>query len=530
MSAPRSYNLLCESWIPVVWRDDATERKEPKIGIREALERAPEIRCISHTSPFIEFGLYRILITIVLDAYIDAGKRPTIGNMRQMLESGEFDAEVISGYLEKYRSGFELWGNGQRFLQVQTPDCLKKDQRKSVTSVFSAIPSGTSVVHWHHLQDKELKVSAEAIAGMLASVSPFNFMGKFGEVRTLVGDPPLYALPEGGCLFETIALNLPRPSGRITLAEEMRRGPAWRTPMANLPRTPTLAEGFTWPVRKVALLQDQEPLTEAYNASAYNERKKEERAKLGRLFIWRDPNGATESSERALDHVSGRAEFPVWRDAIPLLLISAEGDILRAERPWLASKSVVRRSRPEVVTNALRILEGRSLRVAVYGMKKKQGDGGGDMKVEEWFRSVLSFPAEIARDERLSAQALDAFKTAQRVADATRTAIRMLRPKRDALPRQKVKLNEVRRQEGDRIGQFWQALEPVLAHSYLDDLAVQNPDARKTLNDRLRSEARAAFRAASDPQRRSADGLFRIANASNYLERRLGQTLKDKNS
>ena len=104
MTDPRSYDLLCAPWIPVVWREESNEPKKPKIGIRKALERAHEIRAISHTSPFIEFGLYRLLITIVLDAYIDARKRPTIGKMKDMLAATQFDSCVIKCYLEKYKA------------------------------------------------------------------------------------------------------------------------------------------------------------------------------------------------------------------------------------------------------------------------------------------------------------------------------------------------------------------------------------------------------------------------------------------
>src|SRR5690349_6515229 len=112
MSEPRSYDLLCQPWIPIVWKSGAVN----KVGIREALKRAAEICCIAHTAPFIEFGLYRLLITIVLDAYIVAEKRPTIGKMRQMIEASKFDECVIQEYLTKYGEGFELWGDGARFL------------------------------------------------------------------------------------------------------------------------------------------------------------------------------------------------------------------------------------------------------------------------------------------------------------------------------------------------------------------------------------------------------------------------------
>ncbi len=530
MSKARSYNLLCQPWIPIVWCREATDPKVQKVGILEALKYAPEIRCISHTSPFIEFGLYRLLITIVLDAYIVAGERPTIGKMRQMLKAGSFDVDLINCYLEKYKEGMELWGDEERFLQRIPAD---GKEAEAVVRMFAAIPSGTNVTHWHHEVEAEIGVPEEVAAQFLTTVSPWNFKVKPGEVRTLAGDPPKYALVLGETLFETIVLNLPRASGRVSAKQELDHGPSWRTLLAldRLPKVPTVTQGYTWPVRIIKLDDEGEQVAKATNYSAYkgpsekaikaNATNRNPDVLYAAPVGWRDPHAGTLTSLDEVAHIKTRPGVPVWRDAVPLFLVSSKGEVLRGEK---------RRSRPEVVTNALRVLNGKDLRVAVYGMRKKSG-GGGDVKVEEWFRSVMTLPAEVARDERLSYQAIDAFKTAQRVADATRTAMRMLRPKMDALPRQKVKLNEVRRMEGDRLGQFWQALEPVLAHSFLDDLTAQAADAKSKLYDRLRKEALDAFKAAADPQRRSADGLFRIANASNYLERRFTRLLpRDKNS
>ncbi len=516
MSDSRSYNLLCLPWIPVVWRDDAAEPKEPKIGIREALQRAPEIRCISHTSPFIEFGLYRLLITVVLDAYIVAGKRPTIGKMRQMLSDGMFDDCVIGDYQEKYEQGFELWGDGERFMQVTAVP----GSADPVAKMVAPIPSGTKVTHWQHTLASDIALDEAEAAQELCACNPFCFDYAPSDVCTLAGDPPLYVLVQGESLLETLVLNLPRPSGRVTVASEAAAGPRWRTEVGNanqVPSAPTICQGWTWPVRKIRLNDptDAEPVGTALNTAGAGKSETKKRVRS-----WRDPNAGTVTSADRLSHIRGREGMILSRDLLPLFLIGSEGESLRGEK---------KRTRPEVVTNALRVKEDKRLRMTVYGFIDK---GGKNNKVfRTWLRSSLTFPAEVARDDRLSYQALGAFKTAQKVADATRTAMRMLRPKMDALPRQKAKLNEVRRLEADRIGQFWESLEPVLAHSYLEDLAAQKADAKKTLTGKLREEAMATFKAAADPQRRSADGLFRIANASNWLERRLARLLpKEKNS
>jgi len=544
MSGSQSYNLLCKEWIPVIWRDDAAaEPRALKIGIREALQRAHDIQCISHTAPFIEFGLYRLLITIVLDAHIVAGQRPTIGKMRTMLDKGQFDEPIVDQYLKSQSGCFDLWAKDVPFLQCRPASHGgKQPSPKAVVSMFPAIPSGTNVAHWHHYGEDEATLSEDIAAQLLTTVSPFNFKVKPGEARTLAGDPPLYALVLGKNLFETIVLNLPRPSGRITAKQEQDNGPAWRTQLdlTKLPKTPTVAQGFTWPVRVIELENEGAMVAKAINQAAYNKPTDKAKGKGGNLYDakygWRDPSAGVETTRDAITHIKARPGVPIWRDAVPLFLVASEGETLRADR---------RRSRPEVISNALRVLDTPQFRVAVYGMRKK--GGGGDVKVEEWFRSVLTLPTEVARDSRLSARAIDAFKTTQKVADALQTGLRMLRAPSES---KKAARKDTHREEGDALAIFWQSLEPVLSHSYLrargastrddegqvglepvlshsylDALARNDSKAEEGLWDKVWRQAREAFSGATGPHRRTADGLFRIANASNWFERKLATLL-----
>jgi hypothetical protein len=60
-----------------------------------------------------------------------------------------------------------------------------------------------------------------------------------------------------------------------------------------------------------------------------------------------------------------------------------------------------------------------------------------------------------------------------------------------------------------------------LAGTYLEALRGGEHEAEQRLWTVIRREARDAFTLATGPQRRTADGLFRIANAANWLEKRL---------
>jgi CRISPR system Cascade subunit CasA len=519
MSKSHSFDLLSEPWIPVVWNKDADEPREPKIGIREAIKRSHEIRCISHTAPFIEYGIYRLLITIILDAYIVAGKRPTIGKMRVMLEKGYLDVQVVNQYFDKYGKDFDLWSSHVPFLQAKAADdVVKKTDFKPVITMFPAIPSGTNVTHWHHDMEGNAFLTEDIAAQVLTTVSPFNFKNKPGEVRTLAGDPPLYTLVLGQNLFEILLLNLPGRNGRITTNQEQDNGPAWRTQLDlnRLPKTPTITQGFTWPVRTITLERAGPVIARAINKAAYlkpTEKAKDKGRNLyDARYSWRDPNAGIETTGENVTHIKARADIPVWRDAVPLFLVACEGETLRNDK---------RRSRPEVISNALRVLDTPQFHVAVYGMKKK-GGGGGDVKVEEWFRSVITFPTEVAHDSRLSAQAIAAFKITQRVADTLRTALRMLRAPSEV---KKTSRKAIHRNEVDVLNYLWRRLELPLSSSYLKALNDRDQVAEQEIWAVIRREARDAFARATGPHRRTADGLFRIANATNWFERQLNRHL-----
>ena len=522
MSESHSYNLLDEPWVPVVWRNDAAQPTAPKIGIREALQRAREVQCISHTAPFIEFGLYRVLITIVLDAYIVAGRRPTIGKMGTMLNKGQFDESILDGYLKKYSECFDLWGRESRFLQSPAVNA----ESEPISKMIAPVPSGTKIAFWHHCGENETSLSEAEAARELCAVAPFCFDYAPRDICTMGGDPPLYVLVMGKSLFQTIVCNLPRPSGRLTAEQEFKGGPTWRcrvTDAGDLPRSPTHAQAWTWPVRQICLAPGEglKPVGRAVNSAGVGKTAARERVRA-----WRDPSAGTVTDASGVRHIRATDLIPIsarrsgqgdqnpmvfWRDLLPMCLLGSEGEVLRGE---------LVRSRPEVVTNAIRVAEEELLRLSVYGFVDK---GGRNNKVfRTWFRSVLTLPSEVARDSRLSARAINAFNTTQKVGDALHTALGMLRPPVKAT---KGKRRPPGRGDVDALADFWQSLEPILTRTYLDALRGGNAKAEQELWNQIRSEARQALARATGPHRRTADGLFRIANASNWFERRLSRLL-----
>jgi CRISPR type I-E-associated protein CasA/Cse1 len=515
MRGHHSYNLLSKRWIPVTWRNDVAEPKKPKVGITELLHRSHEIRCISHTSPFIEFGLHRLLITIILDAYTMAGKRPTVGKMRAMVERGFFNDLILREYLETYEEGFDLWSDKHPFLQMSTADG-KSDE---IAKMIAPIPSGTKITFWHHYFENETSLDEGEAARELCATFPFCFDYAPKDICTIGGDPPLYILVYGESVFETLIFNLPRPSGRLTVQQEIEGGPLWRSPVDNpavVPASPTITQGWTWPVRQIHLRRSE---ASSATATAVNISGASKTLARGIVRGWRDPNAGVITDSTGLRHIRPNDLFPdfgrstsactpaiLWRDLVPMCFVGSEGEVLRGQRV---------RSRPEVITNALRIMDGRVIRFAAYGFIDK---GGKNKVFRTWFRSVLIFPTEVARDSRFAARAIDTFRITQKVADVLQTALRMIRAPSEV---KKTARKTTHRAEIDTLSRFWQCLELPLSGTYLEALGGGDQAAEQELWDVIRREARDAFTRATGPQRRTADGLFRIANATNWFEGRL---------
>jgi hypothetical protein len=160
-------------------------------------------------------------------------------------------------------------------------------------------------------------------------------------------------------------------------------------------------------------------------------------------------------------------------------------------------------------------MDGRVIRFAAYGFIDK---GGKNKVFRKWFRSVLIFPTEVARDSRFAARAIDTFRITQKVADVLQTALRMIRAPSEV---KKTARKTTHRAEIDTLSRFWQCLELPLSGTYLEALGGGDQAAEQELWDVIRREARDAFTRATGSQRRTADGLFRIANATNWFEGRL---------
>lgn len=221
-----NFNLLTEPWIPVLWQDGNLDRR----GILDILREAPRIREIAAPNPLDRVALLRFLLALT---YWCQGKpEPAV------LHAGPAWFSTDSWRrLEKHRADFNLFGTSHRFYQ-----CRIEDRRQSSPNqLLHEIPSGTNANHFRHARDFRDGLCPACCALALVRLPAFATQGGKGRSPGINAAPPVYVVPLGDSLAETILFSW-RPSA-IPLGR-----PAWSQPDLLLPhdKPVPLLTGLTW--------------------------------------------------------------------------------------------------------------------------------------------------------------------------------------------------------------------------------------------------------------------------------------------
>lgn len=237
MTATELFNLIDEPWIPVLWRDGRTDR----VGIRDALIEAGGIRQLAATNPMDNMALLRFLLAVL---YWCKGNPP---ENEDPAEGGSFPADWFEK-LDEHRECFNLLGDGKRFYQCRHPS-----DPLSANYLVQEIPTGTNAWHFRHSTDGVEGLCPACCAMGLVRLPVFATSGGRGKPPGINAKPPLYVIPVGQSLADTLRLSWHRAINFGT--------PAWQKPDLPLPaqgEVPLLT-GLTWLPRRVWLDDPGEP-------------------------------------------------------------------------------------------------------------------------------------------------------------------------------------------------------------------------------------------------------------------------------
>ncbi len=190
----KDYNLLYEEWIPVLYHNGGFKR----LGIIEALLEAHNIRQIAASNPMDRVAVIRFLLAIL---YWCKGN-PTNDNSNP---PDKFPLEWF-GKLEENSECFNLFGDRKRFYQFWGYD-KKKDKLLSANSIIHEIPTGTYISHFRHSRDFEHGLCPACCALGLVRLPVFTTQGGAGKAPGINFKPPVYLIPVGNSLLETLILS-----------------------------------------------------------------------------------------------------------------------------------------------------------------------------------------------------------------------------------------------------------------------------------------------------------------------------------
>jgi len=216
-----SFNLWTEPWITVERKEGGTER----CGIEQTLVRAHEFASIYEQSPLVVVGIHRLL-TAIAQAIVNPQRPP---DLSKLWAKGEFTPKEVEEFGHKYVGRFDLFSEDAPFMQsADTPLYpAKGDKTKTVAYLAMEMPAGTAITHYRHGGDESYQFCAACAAACMTSVPAFASSGGAGIKPSINGVPPIYILPGGNSLFESLALSLILPDYQPEVRSKRQDNPAW---------------------------------------------------------------------------------------------------------------------------------------------------------------------------------------------------------------------------------------------------------------------------------------------------------------
>lgn len=245
------FNLWRDPWIRAL--DENGARVE--LGIYDLLVRAHELRALYDPSPLTVAGTHRLL-TAVLQAIYDPWD---LAEIAEVLEAGQFDRGKLDAFGAQHGPRFSLFDPAAPFMQTSdAPAVLDKSAKKTVAYLVAEVPSGTNRTHFHHITDADHQLCPACCSRALVTIPTFASSGGAGIKPSINGVPPIYLLPIGDTLAQTLTLSLTTPGFQPKIAAGDRATiAAWNGATTVLKNAETIAVGYLesliFPARRMRL-------------------------------------------------------------------------------------------------------------------------------------------------------------------------------------------------------------------------------------------------------------------------------------
>ncbi len=247
-----SYNVFHEPWIPVRDKNGCIQH----LGIWELFRQAQDLKEITDPMPHYEYGIYRLLFTMLMDIYQPERESDIV----ELLSAGRFDMDKVSAYIERCNENgerFDLFDEKHPFMQCGADQWSDGTKLKSAANLNPVLPSGNNHIHFNHSLEADTALDIPEAVKALCSINIFSTSGAQGYPSTPSGAPPVYSIAVGSCLFETLVYGMV-PGRKYEHYADIP--PYWRwngeTEAKKEVAGTSLLFGLTFPCRRIRLLEN----------------------------------------------------------------------------------------------------------------------------------------------------------------------------------------------------------------------------------------------------------------------------------
>lgn len=362
MREPPTFNLWSEPWMTVELRP-GIQWPLSTLSLQAVLTQAHDIHALYEPSPLVVAAVHRLLVAILQDIY--QPQQPS--DLVAIWQNGRFHPEKIAEFGARYADRFDLFSEDAPFLQTSDLRLqpAKEDKAKPVAYLLQEQSAGTAVTHYNHAYDDSQIFCAPCVVKGLLLTPPFASSGGAGIKPSINGVPPIYVLPGGKTLFDSLTASLTTPKFQpINEEDEDEEDVAWwQRPLPTIvgKKDEVFEVGYLhsllFPARRVRLHPQHltEPCTRCGTQTTWGvatmvyEMGESRHPDL--TFWWRDPFAAYQKPKKEnapplpIRPIANRA---LWREYAGLFLPDQEDqNKLKAFRPSVINQLEVVHRRDE---------------------------------------------------------------------------------------------------------------------------------------------------------------------------------------
>lgn len=237
-------NLTTDSWIPAVDQNGSTK----PYSLQDLFAQAHELRDLA-VKPHERIALMRLLLCITQAALDGPEDEAEWEACRDLIQPR------VDDYLKKWNTKFELFGDGERFLQVSNLKPTKvNDYGNSATKLDISLAAGNNPTLFDNSAGEARSIASNRAALNLLTFQCFSPGGRIGVAKWQGKDTPgkgssnhapcvpssmLHALLIGPTLLDTVHLNLLTKEIVRDVYSELGK-PIWEQPLADASDQPGL--------------------------------------------------------------------------------------------------------------------------------------------------------------------------------------------------------------------------------------------------------------------------------------------------